>query len=81
MVAKLDEGQDTFRRQGIAKLLEDALNAWATDEASSCYMLHKVVAQAVEFVFAVQQRPPPGSRDRLAMLCEVNATVGPGVEQ
>ncbi len=73
--------QATFRRYGIATLLEDAADTLATDAASSCYMLDQVMAQVIELVFAARQRPLPRIKDRLAALNELDATVGRGVQQ
>lgn len=77
----LTEEQATFRKYGIATLLEDAADTLATDEASSCYMLDQAIAQLVEFVFAAHQHPLPRIKDRLATLGELDATVGQGVRQ
>lgn len=77
----LTEEQATFRKYGLATLLEDAADTLATDEATSLYLLDQVMAQLVEFVFANHQRPLPRIKDRLKLLCEVDATVGRGVRQ
>ena len=77
----LTEEQATFRKYGLATLLEDAADTLATDEATSLYLLDQVMAQLVEFVFANHQRPLPRIKDRLQVLYEVDATVGRGVRQ
>lgn len=77
----LTEEQATFRKYGLATLLEDAADTLATDEATSLYLLNQVVAQLIEFVFAAQQCPLPRVKERLATLCELDATVGRGVQQ
>ena len=77
----LTEEQALFRTYGLATLVEDAADTLVTDEATTLYMLSQVIAQLVEFVFAARQRPLPRIKDRLAMLCELDATVGRGVQQ
>jgi hypothetical protein len=77
----LTQEQATFRKYGLATLLEDATDTLVTDEATSHYLLDQVMAQLVEFVFAAQPRPLPRSKDRLQVLDEVDATVGRGVRQ
>jgi hypothetical protein len=77
----LTQEQATFRKYGLATLLEDAADTLATDEATSLYLLDQVVAQLVEFVFAAHQRPLPRIKERLQVLGEVDATVGRDVRQ
>lgn len=81
LASPLTEEQTTFRKYHIVTLLEDAADTLATDEASSCYILDQTIAQVVEFVFAAHQRPLPRIKERLAMLCEVDATIGQSVRQ
>lgn len=77
----LTEEQATFRPYGLVTLLEDAADTLATDEATTLYTLNQVIAQLGELVFAAHQHPLPRIKDRLATLCEVDATVGRGVQQ
>lgn len=73
--------QATFRKYGLTTLLEDAADTLATDEATSLYLLDQVMVQLVEFVFANHQRPLPRLKERLALLGELDATVGRDVRQ
>ncbi len=72
----LTEEQATFRKYCLATLAEDAADTLATDQATCLYILNQAVAQLIEFVFAVHQRPLPRIKDRLAALCALDATVG-----
>ena len=71
----------TFRTYGLTTLLEDAADTLATDEATSLYILNQAIAQLIEFVFAVHQRPLPRVKDRLKELFGLDAAIGRGVQQ
>ena len=77
----LTQEQRTFRAYGLATLVEDAADTLATDAATSVYILNQAIGQLVELVFAIHQRPLPRIKERLAILNELDATVGLGVQQ
>ena len=81
LATPLTEEQALFRKYGLATLIEDAADTLASDGATSLYILNQAIAQLIEFVFVAQQRPLPRIKDRLAMLCELDAAIGRGVQQ
>lgn len=81
LASPLTAEQATFRKYGLATLVEDAADMLTIDEATSVYVLNQAIAQLVELVFATHQHPLPRIKERLASLSHLDAAVGLGVQQ
>lgn len=81
LASPLTPEQATFRKYGLATLVEDAADTLATDEVTRVYVLNQAIAQLIELVFATHQRPLPRIKERLASLGHLDAAVGLEVQQ
>lgn len=76
MSPPVSEGQLLFRKYGLANLFEDASDIINSDKATTFYILDKLVAELIEFIFYSKQVALPRIKDRLTALTAIDPTSG-----
>jgi len=70
------EEQLLFRIYGMSNMLEDATDVLNTDTATAQYFLDKTIIELVDFLFLRNKTPLPRTKERLAILQEIEPGAG-----
>jgi len=70
----MTDEQRLFRTYGLATLCEDAADIIASDQLTAAYILEKIVADIIEFIFLSRQQPLPRIKERLQHLAMLDET-------
>ncbi len=77
----LTDKQQVAMQYSIAQAFEDAKDVIDTDEATAVMLLNKTITEVITYLYAVNKKPLPGIKHRIANLQDIDKSIADMVYQ